>query len=190
MADQGKIRNMMKLLAAAYLRRMGARYDYDVGYMLHMLDVSRPAFWKFARLFDLARHREAAPQAAVFAAKLVGAMAEDCGPCTQLVVNFAREAKVAPSDIEAVLRRDALSMSADAALGFRFAEAVVWRLPEESELRESVRAAWGDKGLVDLSLAIAIARVFPMTKAGLGYAHACRRVAVDGRNVDVVRRAA
>jgi hypothetical protein len=33
-------------------------------------------------------------------------------------------------------------------------------------------------------------RMFPMVKAGLGYAKECRRVAVGGNNVDVVKQAA
>ena len=181
---------MRKAAATALLNVIQARYDYDVTYMKAMLAASPKVFFEFAKLFGLSRHREATPKAAVFAAKLVGALVEDCGPCTQLVVNMAREAKVASADMEAVLRRDAAAMSADAALGFRFAEAIAWRLPEEDEVRDAVRAAWGEKGVIDLSLAFAISRVFPATKAGMGYAKECRRVTVDGRGVDVVKRAA
>lgn len=181
---------MIRLLIEPWLHRMARRYDYDVTYLTAMLRTSMRGFLKFSKLFDLARHREAAPAAAIHAAKLVGAMAEDCGPCVQLVVNLAREARVDPADINAVLRRDAGAMSPDAALGFRFAEAVAWRLPEEDDLREAVRTTWGDKGVLDLAFALAIGRVFPMTKAAMGYAKACRRVTVDGRAVDVVKRAA
>ncbi len=181
---------MRKAAATALLNLMQSRYDYDVTYMKAMLSASPKAFFEFTKLFGLSRHREAAPKAAVFAAKLVSALVEDCGPCAQLVVNMAREAKVAPSDIAAVLKRDAEAMSADAALGFRFAEAIAYRLPDEDDVRDAVRAAWGEKGVIDLSLAFAIGRVFPMTKAGLGYAKACRRVTVDGQGVDVVKRAA
>lgn len=181
---------MRKLAAEALLATMSARYDYDVTYMRDMLRVSPKAFFGFSKLFALSRHREAAPVAALHAAKLVGALAEDCGPCTQLVVKMAREAKVPASDIEALLRRDFENAGADAVLGYRFAEAVAHRLPEEDDLREAVRAAWGDKGVVDLSLAYAVSRLYPMTKAGLGHAKECRRVEIDGRTVDVLKRAA
>lgn len=181
---------MRKAAAGAMLGLMQARYDYDVSYLKAMLRESPKAFFSFTKIFDVSRHREAAPPAAVFAAKLVGALVEDCGPCTQLVVNMAREAKMAPADIEAVLRRDTEAMSSDTALGFRFAEAIAFRLPEEDEVRDAVRAAWGEKGVIDLSLAFAIARVWPTLKAGMGYAKACRRVTVDGRSVDVLKRAA
>jgi hypothetical protein len=46
------------------------------------------------------------------------------------------------------------------------------------------------KGVIDLTLALQMGRVFPMVKAGLGYAKECRRVRVDGDHVDVVGQAA
>jgi hypothetical protein len=181
---------MLDWFARAYLKRMGARYDYDVTYMLALLDQSPKAFFAFAKLFPLAQHRESAPKDAVLAAKLMGAMFEDCGPCTQLVVNFAREQGVDPAQIEAVLRRDVRAMNDNVALGFRFADAILNRFPSEDEVREVVRAEWGDKGVIDLTLALQVGRIFPMVKAGLGYAKECRRVVVDGRAVDVVKPAA
>lgn len=181
---------MMQWIARRALAAMGKRYDYDVSYMTFMLDRAPKAFFKFAKIMDVARHAGSAPADAVYAAKLVAALSEDCGPCVQIVVNMARESGVPGMQIAAVLTRNAYAQNPHANLGVRFAEAVIHRLPEEDDVREEVRAAWGDRGVVDLALAIAIGRVFPMTKAGLGFAKACRRVSVDGAPVDVVKRAA
>jgi len=60
----------------------------------------------------------------------------------------------------------------------------------EDGFRDAVRAQWGEKGVIDLTLALQLGRIFPMVKAGLGYAKECRRVTVDGHNVDVVKQAA
>ena len=60
-----------------------------------------------------------------FAAKITGAMAEDCGACTQLTVDMALEAGMAKDQIEAVLRRDLRAMTPATALGFQFADAIV-----------------------------------------------------------------
>jgi hypothetical protein len=96
-----------------------------------------------------------------------------------------------PKDqIEAVLRRDPHAMNEATILGFRFADAVVHRLPEEHEYREAVRSQWGPKGIIDLTMALQMSRIFPMLKAGLGYARECRRVTVDGHTIDVARQAA
>lgn len=171
------------------LRLLERRYDYNADYMRMMYRTSPAAFWKFSALFLPASHRSAAPVEGYFAAKLVGALSEDCGPCTQLVVNMAREAGVAGDQLTAVLTRDEAAMSAATRLGWRFATAVCERLESEDEAREAVRQAWGDAGLIDLSLAVAVGRVYPMTKAGLGFAKECRMVNVGGEVVGVVHAA-
>jgi hypothetical protein len=163
------------------LRRANRRYGYDTSYLELMLKASPSAFFKFAALNKAANHREAVPVEASFAAKICGAMAEDCGPCTQLVVDMALEAGMASDQIEAVLRRDTRAMNEATALAFCFADAVV---------RRSVRAQWGEQGVVDLTMALQMSRMFPMVKMALGYAKACRRVRVDGHDVDVIKRAA
>jgi hypothetical protein len=168
------------------VRKFGERYDYDTTYLQAMFREAPSAFWRFALLNVPANHRSAAPVDAWFAAKLVGAVSEDCGPCTQLVVNMARAAGVNGEQLQAVLRRDPGAMGEDVALGFRFATAVIERTEDEDAAREAVVARWGRAGVVDLTLAFAIGRVYPMTKAGLGYAKECRLVVVDGAPVSVV----
>lgn len=181
---------MRSWIARRTLRAFAKRYGYDVSYLLMMLNHSPAAFFKFAPLMKAAAHREAVPIDASFAAKIVGALAEDCGPCTQLVVDMALEAGMPKDQIEAVLRREPRAMNEATLLGFRFADAVVRRASEDDEFRDAVQAQWGQKGVIDLTLALQMGRMFPMVKAGLGYARECRRVAVGGNNVDVVKQAA
>jgi alkylhydroperoxidase family enzyme len=119
-----------------------------------------------------------------------GALAEDCGPCTQLCVDMALEAGMPKDQIEAVLRQDPPAMNSATVLAFRFADAVVRRSADDDEFRDAIRAQWGEKGVIDLTLALQMGRMFPMVKAGLGYAKECRRVTVDGHDVDVVKQAA
>ena len=103
---------------------------------------------------------------------------------------MALEAGVPRDQIEAVLTRDVASMNDHTALGFRFAEAVIGRAANEGALREGVRALWGDKGVIDLTFALQLGRMFPMVKAGLGFAQDCRRVNVGDKAVDVAPLAA
>jgi hypothetical protein len=182
---------MRSWIARRTLRAFAKRYGYDVSYLKMMLEQSPAAFFKFAPVMKAAAHREAVPVDASFAAKIVGALAEDCGPCTQLVVDMALESSMPRDQIEAVLRRDPRAMNEATTLGFRFADAVVHRaIEKEDEFRDVVRAQWGQKGVIDLTLALQLSRMFPMVKAGLGYARECRRVIVDGHNIDVVKQAA
>jgi hypothetical protein len=172
------------------LHATSKRYGYDTSYLQMMLKESPAAFFKFASLMKAAGHREVVPLDASFAAKLVGALAEDCGPCTQLCVDMALEAGMPKEQIKAVLRRDPGAMNGATILGFRFADAVVRRSVDDEEFRDAIRAQWGEKGVIDLTLALQMGRMFPMVKAGLGYAKECRRVTVDGHDVDVVKQAA
>ncbi len=181
---------MRSWIARRTLRAFAKRYGYDVSYLLMMLNESPAGFFKFAPLMKAVAHREAVPIDASFAAKIVGALAEDCGPCTQLVVDMALEAGMAKDQIEAVLRRDPRAMSDTTRLAFRFADAVARRSIDDEEFRDAVRDQWGPKGVIDLTMALQMGRIFPMVKAGLGYARECRRVTVDGHNVDVVKQAA
>lgn len=181
---------MRKFLARLMLRKYARHYNYNTGYLEMMLQEAPSAFFKFAKVMSVAQHREVVPIEALYAAKLVAALAEDCGPCTQLVVDMAREAGVAGHQIEAVLAGKAIAMTEATVLGYRFARAVIDRSVDDGDCRDAVRAQWGDKGVIDLSLALAISRLFPMLKAGLGYAMECRRVIIDGKRVQVVKQIA
>jgi hypothetical protein len=181
---------MRSWIARRVLRATSKRYGYDTGYLEMMLAQSPKAFFKFAHLMKTAGHREVVAVDAWFAAKITGALAEDCGPCTQLCVDMALEAGMAKDQIEAVLRRNLHAMNSDTGLGFRFADAVVRRSADDEDYRDAVRARWGDKGVIDLTLALQMGRMFPMVKAGLGYARECRRVSVDGHTIDVAKQAA
>jgi hypothetical protein len=180
---------MRKFIARRMLRAFNKRYGYNTDYLEMMLKQSPAAFFKFAPVMKAATHREAVPAETAFAAKITGALAEDCGPCTQLTVDMALEAGMAKDQIEAVLRRDSGRMRPDVALGFHFADAIVHRSADDEVHREAVRARWGDKGVIDLTMT-QMGRLFPMVKWALGYAKECRRVTVAGHQVDVIKQAA
>jgi hypothetical protein len=181
---------MRSWIARRMLRATSKRYGYDTSYLEMMLKESPTAFFKFASVMKAANHREIVPVDASFTVKIVGALSEDCGPCTQLCVDMALEAGMPRDQIEAVLRRDTRAMNDTNRLAYRFADAVVRRSSDEEEYRDAVRAQWGQKGVIDLTLALQMGRMFPMVKAALGYAKECRRVTVDGHNVDVIKQAA
>jgi hypothetical protein len=188
--DPDKEKTMRSFFARRLLRQFRQRYGYDTSYLDMLLRESPAAFFKFAPLMKASRHREVVPVEASFAAGLVGARAEDCGPCAQLVVDMALEAGIPKDQVEAVVRRDVRAMNDNTVLAFRFADAVVRRSADEDEHRDAVRAQWGEKGVIDLAFALQMGRMYPMMKAALGYAKECRRISVDGKEIDVVKQAA
>jgi hypothetical protein len=181
---------MRSFIARRMLRSFSKRYGYDMGYVETILKKSPAAFFKFAPLIKAANHHEVVPAEARFAAKITGALSEDCGPCTQLAVDMALEAGVSKDQIEAVLRRDIRAMSPETALGFQFASAIVHRSADDERYRDAVRARWGEKGVIELAMGLQLGRMFPMLKFALGYAKECRRVTVAGHQVDVIKQAA
>ena len=178
---------MIQYLGNRLLDQFERRYDYDVTYMREMLRNAPRAFFNLLFIMKAAQYHERVPADAHFAAKLVGALAEDCGPCTQLVVNMARQARIPDAQIAAVLCADHAAMSADVGLAVQFAQAVSQRSPNEADARAAIWDRWGDKGVIDLTFALQVGRMFPMLKAGMGHGQECRRINVGTQQVEVFR---
>lgn len=177
--------NPLKALIRNRIAAFEREYGYDMGYAREILDISPSALLKFQRIMGLSQYREDAPPAAWYAAKLVGTMAEDCGPCTQLVARMAEGEGVAPATLRAILRRQEAAMPADALLGYRFAEAALRHDPEADVLRAEVVHRWGRRALVSLAYALTTARMFPTLKYAMGHGHSCVRVKVGGEELPV-----
>lgn len=171
---------MLKALLARQIDKMEQRWGYDASYMRHVLAASPGSLLRFGMVSGMVDAR-AAPAAAIAAAKLVGTLAEDCGPCTQIVVDMATAQGVAPDVLRALVTGDVAAMGDDAGLAWRFARASLARDLEVADpLRDEVVRRWGDKGLVALGLALTTARMYPTLKYALGYGKACSKVTVAG----------
>jgi hypothetical protein len=174
---------MLKAVLHAVVGRFAKRYDYDTSYMDELIDIDPAAFMAFGKVQGLGGYRKA-PAAAIAAAKLVATLGEDCGPCTQIVVQMSEEDGVADNVLRAILTGDEAGMGADAALAWKFARASLARDMEAADpLRDEIVRRWGKKGLASIALAIASARVFPSVKYAMGYGKACSKVQVRGEGV-------
>ena len=169
---------MLKFLLNRQLDTFAKRYGYDVGYMRAVAAVDPLAMARFGLINAMGTYRRVIPAAPYFAAKLRTIVIDDCGPCTQLVVNMALEAGVPGGVIEAIVRRDLASLDPDTALVARFAEYTLAHALEADPLREDIRNRWGEPGLISVAFAISSTRVYAALKYALGYGHACTRVQV------------
>jgi hypothetical protein len=122
--------------------------------------------------------------------KITGTLAEDCGPCTQLMVTMALREGVDPRTLSAVLAGDSSRLSPEVLLGVRFACASLAHDAAADELREEVVRRWGQRGLVSLAFGLVGARIYPTLKYALGHGKTCQRVVVAGTPVAVARLAA
>lgn len=181
---------MLKWLIKNRITAFEKIFGYDMTYVREILATDLGAFHAFAKVQAMGNFRKGVPRDVYYAAKLVGTMVEDCGPCTQLMVTMAIKEGVEPTTLSAVLRSDDAAMSDDVRLGARFARAALAHDPAADDLRERIVAQWGQKALVSLAFALTLARIYPTMKYALGHGRACQRIQVAGTPVVVVRSAA
>lgn len=171
---------MLKALLARSIARFEKQWGYDASYMRDLLDAGSWRFMRFGFVASLG-HGDAAPREAIAAASILATLREDCGPCTQIGVDIAEKGGVDPAVLRAILAGDCAAMSEAAALGYRFARAVLDHDgPAADEAHDAIEALWGKTAVVDLSLAITVGRIYPTVKFGLGHAKTCSRVTVAG----------
>ncbi|MBL8769961.1 MAG: hypothetical protein JNK30_01150 [Phenylobacterium sp.] len=176
---------MLKAIFTRVIDRFERRWRYDASYMRHILRGSPASFARFS-VIPFVVDRRAAPAEALAAAGIVGTIAEDCGPCTQISVDMAAAGGARPEVLRAILAGDEAAMGDDARLAWRFARASLARdLDAVDPLREEVVRRWGDRGLVALSLSLMTARMYPTVKYALGYGRTCSKVTVAGRETAV-----
>jgi alkylhydroperoxidase family enzyme len=169
------IREMIDKLIDSQEEKLGASLDY----LREMADQSLSVFFKFSLFTPMSEHHKVVPPAALHLARIISSRAEDCGTCVQIGVNMALEDDVPPEYIRPALtdrRADLPPFLQDI---YDYATAVVNQREVEPELRERIRIEVGDEGIVELSVAIASAQVYPIVKRGMGYSKSCRLIDVD-----------
>ena len=181
---------MLKWFIRNRINSFEKTFEYDMTYARELLATDLSAFLAFAKIQAMGNYTKGVPRDVRYAAKLVGTMAEDCGPCTQLMVTMAIKDGVDPKTLSAVLRSDDAAMTDDVRLGAQFARAALAHDPAADELREQIVAKWGHKALITLAFALTLARIYPTMKYALGHGKACQRIQVAGTPVVVVRSAA
>jgi thiol-disulfide isomerase/thioredoxin len=174
---------MLRYLLNKMLRSFHQRYNYDVRYQQEILNADLVAFLKFSGFQTMSCHAGDLPAGPLFAARLRAIIAEDCGPCTQLAIQLALEAGLAPELIQAIIERDLEKLPEPIKLVVVFSDLVLAHHPQADDLRPQILQHWGKSGLIAIGFAISSYRVYPTLKYTLGYGKACSRVLVDGKPV-------
>jgi hypothetical protein len=175
------------LLDRLAIRPFERAFDYDAGYMRDLLAVSPLTFLKFSMVTGLVPRRDA-PVEALAAAGVVATLREDCGPCTQISVDYALKGGASPAVVRAILAGDLAAMGETAALAYRFAHASLDRDLEAADpLRDEIVRRWGQRGLVAIALTLTTGRMYPTLKYALGHGKTCSRVTVGGETAPFER---
>ena len=160
---------------AAAEKKLGVPLEYA----RFILGVSLRAFFKFAKFLAVDEYRRVLPPNPYYIARIVAVRDEDCGSRVQIAVNQAKKAGVPTEHLRAVLDGNPDGLPEELRDVYCFTEAVVSRSGEEDALRERIRLRYGDEALIELALAIASCRTFPITKRVLGYAVSCSAMPVQ-----------
>ncbi len=171
---------MLKAFMKRRMRAFGASFGYDAEYLVQMIDADTDAGFALAGLSKATRYKADAPKAAWYAAKIVAAMSEDCGACTQLAVDMASRAGVAPENLRAVVSGNLAKMSTEALIGYRFAKAVLAQGPDIDALRDEIVHRWGRKALGAIALCTVAGRTFPRLRFALGHGESCQTIEIGG----------
>jgi hypothetical protein len=173
---------MLTWLIHRKLAKFEQRYGYDLTYARELLATDLGAFLRLGKITNAIGWHRDVPLDVYYGAKLTGTVAEDCGPCTQLVVTMALADKVDPRIVAAIVAGDE-DAAGDAAVGVRFARAVLAHSPEADSPREEIERRWGKRAVVSCAFALTAAKFFPTLKYALGHGRACQQVLVAGTTV-------
>ena len=171
---------MLKQILERGARAFGRTYDYDVSYMLDVIETSTSAGLRLTLFPKLVGYRGPKPgQGVVAGATLASTVDGDCGPCAQLVVDMLLQADVPAAALQACIDGRAQD-AGDIGLGFRFAMAAITAAPDTDALADEITHRFGRKTLVAASYGAASGWFYPVFKRGLGHGATCQRLRFAG----------
>ena len=175
---------MIRWILERGIRSFGRKYQYDVSYMLDVLDVSTSAGAKLAFFPKYMGPKQA--RDVVAGAYLASTLDGDCGPCAQLVVDMWASAGTSTDALRACVEGRS-DEAGDTGLGYRFAQAAITGLPEADNLAIEIADKYGKQAQVAASFAAATGRFYPVFKRGMGHGQTCQRLVFDGQEELVIR---
>lgn len=170
---------MIRWLIGRHLNALERQLGSSVDYLRHLARVSLSAYWRFVLVGLPAAYRRKASLTLIHTARLVATRGEDCGSCLQIAVHLAMQDGVSPELLQAVLENRTAEMPKVVMIASEFARSVVEHDGSDLYWRKQLLSECGEVVEAELSLAIAMARVFPTLKRGLGYATHCSRIRLE-----------
>ena len=150
----------------------------NLDYLKYILRTSRPAFFKYAKVISMANFRKILPPAPYHAAAILSSMHEGCGTCAQIEINMAKASGVPTSTLIAVIEQRPDDLEIDVRDSYEFTRAILDDSPTQARHRLRIVEQFGDAGLVELSMKIAVSQVFPLMTRALGFASSCAEIEV------------
>jgi hypothetical protein len=160
------------------IKEREAMLGVSLDYQRDMASASPGSTLRLREIGALVREDQSVPPHVALLAGLGATMPEDCGECVQVYVNLAVKAGVEPAIVRAALENRLTDLPPDLKLGFCFGRVVCQNDPMVLEKGAAIEARFGRKALVDLAMAVALARFYPTLKRALGHSKSCALVEV------------
>ncbi len=164
---------MLKHIAHFLIRRAERRIGVQFDYIHQIAETEIGLLARYNKIFGFLDPNRKVPAQAYHTARLRGAIAADCGTCVEAEINLALIANVDPAIIDLVLSGNYTTLPAEIAAIASLADAVAGRRVDNPEARGAIRKAFGEAGLIEISLALNGAALLPGVKRAMGYATAC-----------------
>lgn len=150
-----------------------AHFNYDTSYMKEMLLSNPSAFEKFENFLPMASFVNKALVDDIYLVKIATMKNEDCGACLQLNVDMAIEAGASKEMIKEVVFNEGKNLSEDLKELYSFTLLVANNKIVTQDLYDKIQKKYAKEVLVEFSLAIASAKVFPAVKRVLNDIKSC-----------------
>lgn len=167
-------------IALSMIGRGEKRIGVTLDYVREIAKTDFGLLMRYNKLFGFLDPNRHTPKDAYHVARIRGALAADCGTCVEVEINLARQSGLDEATIDRALTGENLTPELQSVC--RLADATVRDRIDGAEAREAVRAAYGDRGLIELAYAMNGAAILPGIKRAMGYATAC--------NIETMRRLA
>lgn len=177
---------MLKSMIARKISAFEREWNYPMDYARELLGLGVAVLRRFMNAQAIGNYCAGISKQASYAAKILGVIAGDCGPCVQLVVDMAQRDGVPPDVLESLVAGDLEHLPADIRLPAMFARSLLARSPDLPTLRDRMRADYGTQGLVSVAFAVINASMYPVLKAALGHGDRCAKIEIDGRRVAAI----
>ena len=169
---------MKRLLLSKLVTRVEARLGVPLPYLRTVVDHAPSALLPIGLSMPAGAYGRRVPAPVLHMVRIGASWAQDCGECVQIAVNMALEDSVPAPEIQSALADRLDELPPDRREGFEFGSRIS-RGDQAEQIREALRARYGERGLIEASMAAAGAQFFPVLKRGMGFAQACALTRFD-----------
>jgi predicted nucleotidyltransferase len=163
------LRTIFNYLLTSGERQLGESVDWA----RYMLKTSIGATLKYFMFIPFSTHGRKASSNEITVARLISVKKESCGSCVQIEINLAKQFGVKREVIQSTLRGEYSMLGPNLELVAKFSESILTQDGNEMELKRKLVEIFGEKIHVEICLALATAKVYPIAKRAMGFATAC-----------------